>query len=342
MVPAKAIVNVSADVPLLSSVNACAVVCEPTGWLPKAMEAGVRLTAGATPVTDREATKGLPEALDATLTVPLAIPVADGEAVTLTMQLAPGPREAGQLFDWANGSAVVTPEMVAAVPPVFVTVIPDGAEVAPTITFPKLTVVGLRAMLAGGLPVPVNAAVFGDVLAFEATERFADNAPAVCGFKNAVIVQFAAAARVAGQLFDCENEVGFAPVILTAIPVRSMFPVFVRVNVWQVCEVKTCCDPHAALVGASVAIGAPPVPLRGTAWGDPAAFVSCETVATFAPAVIGQSLILTRQDCPGLRVLGWVHVPVPPNKNSAALAPRIWVAVFKVRGELPVLVIVKV
>ena len=58
-------------------------------WLPKATEAGARLTAGAMPAPVRLAICGLPLALSAIVIDPLRAPVAVGVNVTLMAQFAP-------------------------------------------------------------------------------------------------------------------------------------------------------------------------------------------------------------------------------------------------------------
>jgi len=99
LVPAiEAFETVRLLVPELVRVKFCWADVDPLAWLPKLMDAGARVTAGATPVTLRLATKGLPVALAATVKVPFRTPVATGVEVTLMTQLAPPAKEAGQLL----------------------------------------------------------------------------------------------------------------------------------------------------------------------------------------------------------------------------------------------------
>lgn len=95
---------------------------------------GVKLTAGATPFTDKLPTKGLPAAEAVTETVPFEVPVAIGEAVTLIEQFAPAPKDAGQLLDCPKLDEATMLDIVAALPPAFVRVITVGPEELPTTT----------------------------------------------------------------------------------------------------------------------------------------------------------------------------------------------------------------
>lgn len=156
----------------------------------------MRLAVGAVPVTERLATCGLPEALSTIVTAPFTVPVVEGVAVTPIRQFPPAANVAGQPFVRANGDAVVTELIVAAVPPLFTTVMLVEAVVVPTSTLLKLIVCGPSVIVAGVAPVPVSAASFGVAGSFEAMDRFAVCVPAATGLKNRVMVQLAEGAKV--------------------------------------------------------------------------------------------------------------------------------------------------
>src|SRR6266581_3490176 len=76
-------------------------------WLPNARAMRERLAAGEPPVESapvpvRVTVCGLPVALSFTLSVALLVPLADGENVTLMVQLAPWATELPQLLVWAK------------------------------------------------------------------------------------------------------------------------------------------------------------------------------------------------------------------------------------------------
>ena len=98
LVPTFVSAKVSGDVPVLVRVNDWTADAVPVAWLPKGIEVGEKMTAGAVPLTLSEARNGLPDALDATVSEPLVIPVTLGVAVTCTVQLPPDGSEAGQLL----------------------------------------------------------------------------------------------------------------------------------------------------------------------------------------------------------------------------------------------------
>ncbi len=94
---------VSVALPLLESVTVCAELVVPTDWLPKAIAAGLTLTAGPfTPVPERLTICGLPRALSATDSEATRARAAVGVKVMETVQLAPAFRLRPQVLFWAN------------------------------------------------------------------------------------------------------------------------------------------------------------------------------------------------------------------------------------------------
>ena len=76
-------------------------------------------------------------------------------------------------------------------------------------------------MLGGMTPVPERVEMLGLVGSEDATETDAALAPAEVGVNVTVMVQEAAAAMVAVQLFDCENWLELVPVMETETPVTE-------------------------------------------------------------------------------------------------------------------------
>src|SRR5437868_1608890 len=84
------------------------------------------------PVPLSDAVCGLPLAESVTVSVPVRAPDCEGAKVTLTLQLAPAPRLAGQLLVSAKSPFAEIPLMVSAEPPLLVTVIDFAPLVLPT------------------------------------------------------------------------------------------------------------------------------------------------------------------------------------------------------------------
>ena len=94
------VVIAKAAEPVFVSVTVCAALVVPTVWLAKVSEAGERLAVvvDAVPVPVRPAVCGLPEALSVTLKLPVRVPDAVGENVTLMAQFPPTAKEPPQLL----------------------------------------------------------------------------------------------------------------------------------------------------------------------------------------------------------------------------------------------------
>jgi hypothetical protein len=91
-------VMTSAALPEFVSETVCAGLIVLTICEAKVRLAGDKTTAGATPVPSRLTVCGLKAALSAIVTAADAVPVTVGTNVTLTVQLLPALRAAGQLF----------------------------------------------------------------------------------------------------------------------------------------------------------------------------------------------------------------------------------------------------
>jgi hypothetical protein len=92
---------VSVAPPVFVNVTVCAALVVPTVWLLNVSDAGVTIAvgvAGLAPVPVRLTICGLPEALSATLTLPVLVPAAVGVKVTLIVQFPPAANKLPQLF----------------------------------------------------------------------------------------------------------------------------------------------------------------------------------------------------------------------------------------------------
>ncbi len=135
--------------------------------------------------------------------------------------------------------------------PTFDSVINWDAVAVPTVSFPKLSVPGVRLMI---VPDPVNETVCGLPVALSLIVRVPFTTPLATGENVTEIVQDAPAARVPAHVWVCENpEVG---AMLESV--RDAVPVFVSVMTWAALLVPLSCVPKVRLVGDSVTAGAAP------------------------------------------------------------------------------------
>ena len=95
----------TALLPGLDTVTDCAELVEPTAVLPNQTLDGDADSALAPPlpVPDNATVSVLPGALDATVSVPLAAPLAVGVNLTLTVHEPPAAMELPQVLVWLNG-----------------------------------------------------------------------------------------------------------------------------------------------------------------------------------------------------------------------------------------------
>jgi hypothetical protein len=107
--------------------------------------------------------------------------------------------------------------------------LPLSAELEPTVTLPKLRVVGDTASVPAEVPVPESAILNGEFDAFETTEIDPVTAVALAGVNVAVNVMLCPAVRQIGNplnpLIENPDPLTFAAEIATVDP-----PVFVSVS----------------------------------------------------------------------------------------------------------------
>jgi hypothetical protein len=121
-------------------------------------------TTSCPPVPDKLTDCGLPEAESAMLRVAVRAPVTEGVNETTMVQLAPAAREVPQVSFCAKSLEFapvrVSPEMLTALPPVFVRVTVWGELVVSMGSPEKLRLVGESVTLGDELaPVPVRLTV---------------------------------------------------------------------------------------------------------------------------------------------------------------------------------------
>jgi hypothetical protein len=171
------------------------------------------------------------EAFEATVTVPLNVPADVGANFTVNVVLCPGVSVTGGVIpEMLNPvPAAVAAEIVALVPPVFVTV-SVWLEFCPTVMFVKVRLVGDAVRVAGATAVPVTGI---DKLGFEASDVTVTvpvNVPAEVGANFTANVVLCPGDRVTGVLIP--ETLNPVPVAVAAEIVVLVPPVFVTVSVW--------------------------------------------------------------------------------------------------------------
>jgi len=178
---------VTLDPPVLVTVSD-RVCLFPTTTLPKLRLLGFDASApAAVPVPDSGIVNVGFEALEVMVTSPLAAPAEVGANETLKLALCPEVSVTGAVIPVMLNPEPLTPtaEMVTLDPPVFVTV-SDRVCLLPTITLPKLRLVGFDPNAPADTPVPVSPIVN---VGFEPSEVIVTaplTLPAVCGAKETV------------------------------------------------------------------------------------------------------------------------------------------------------------
>jgi hypothetical protein len=143
---AKGDVKVTVPVVLLATVTGKPPDEDFTGSPPKAMEDGVTLTGGATPVPLSATVKSPQEMLPATVRVPPRAPAAVGVKVTWTVQLSPGCSVAEAqpvALKSSLSPAMEMAAMVSTILPELVTVTGCGVLLLPLVWVAKLKESGL-------------------------------------------------------------------------------------------------------------------------------------------------------------------------------------------------------
>jgi hypothetical protein len=199
----------------------------PTVTLPKLRLAGLGDSDPAdSPVPDRGMLKVGFDAFDVIVTVPLALPAAVGVYVTVKLVLAPAANVTGVVMPLSVNPLplIVAEEIVTDDPPVFV-IFSVRAWLLPTVTLPKLRLVGFGVNVPAATPVPVSGMVRVGFEAFEPIVTLPLASAAVVGVNVTLNVVLAPAARVTGVV----SPLRLNPVPLTATEeiVTDVPPVFV-------------------------------------------------------------------------------------------------------------------
>jgi hypothetical protein len=147
------------------------------------------------------------------------VPVEEGVKVTLIEQLAPAVRLVPQLLvdekSAAFAPAILSPDMVSALPPLLVKVTDCGALAVFTVWLAKLRLLADKVAVGGvAAPVPKSEMLWGLPAALSAIVSEADLLPEAVGLKVTLIAQLAPEATLVPQLLDCAKSTAFAPAML--------------------------------------------------------------------------------------------------------------------------------
>ena len=123
-----------------------------------------------------------------------------------------------------------------------------------------------------------------------------------------MIIQLPPTAILAVQVFVSEKSPALAPVIVMLVMVNEAVPVLLRVIAVPAVVVPRETVPKAADVGASVTMGAVPVPLKPAVCGLPEALSVMATEALRAPVAVGENVTLIEQLPPAATLVPQVLV----------------------------------
>jgi hypothetical protein len=107
--------------------------------------------------------------------------------------------------------------------------VPLSAELDPSVTLPKLRLLGETAKVPAAVPVPESAMLSGELEAFDTTDKLPPAAPALVGLNVAVKVTLWFAVRVIGKVNPLIEKT--APVTFACVMVTDDPPVLKRVTV---------------------------------------------------------------------------------------------------------------
>ena len=245
-------------------------------------------------------------------TLPVAVPAVVDAKTTLKLAVCPAAKVSGAVRPLAVKPLPETLicEMLTLELPELVRVTVCGALLLPTVTFPKLRLVGLAVRRKVEVtPVPLNAMVEGELGVSLTSERLPVTLPALAGAKAALKLVLCPALRDSGTV---------RPVMLKPFPegvacemVTLAVPELIRVMVWEL-RVPTATSPKLALGGTTESCGWSgwtPMPLRAIVVGEFRALLTSETLPVMLPVLAGAKTTLKLVFCPGVRVRGRLSPP---------------------------------
>src|SRR5580704_18778339 len=149
-------------------------------------------------------------------------------------------------------------------------------------------------------PVPLNATICGLPVALSAMSNVAARAPFACGVNSTLIVQLAPAANVPVGLHPelvfgsgTLKSSASAPLVVNPAKFTAAVLVFITVTLKGALVVVSACEPNAKLLGVTVTVAVPgvPVPVNVTVCGLPVP-VSVNVIAPVrVPVAVGLNVI---------------------------------------------------
>jgi hypothetical protein len=251
------------------------------------------------------------EALDVIVRLPLALPADDGVNETLKVALCPAVSVTGVVMPLKLNPEPLIPtdEIVTVVPPVLVTV-SDRDLLFPTVTVPKLRLVGFAPSVPGVTPVPDSGMVSVGFEALEVMVRLPLALPADDGVKETLNVALCPAVRVTGVVIPV--KLNPEPLIPTEEIVTLVPPVLVTVSDTDFLF-PTVTLPKLRLVGFAPSVpGVTPVPDSGMVRVGFEALDVIVRLPLALPADDGVNETLKVALCPAVSVTG-VVIPVKLN-----------------------------
>jgi len=290
-------------------------------------------TPAATPVPDNGTDKVGFVAFEVMVTLPLALPAATGAKVTLKVALCPAASVAGVEIPLKEKPVplVATFEIVTVDPPVLVTV-SDRTLLLPSVTVPKLKLVGLAPRAPAARPVPDSATERDGFEPLEVIVTLPVALPAVTGAKVTLKVALCPAVSMAGVEIPLTEKP--VPLVATFEIVRVEPPVLVTVSD-NTCLLPSITLPKSKLVGFDPS--APcvtPVPDNGRDKGEFGASDAMVTEPLALPAACGAKVTVNVAVCEALSASGVVMplslnpVPLTEACDMLTVAPVSLVSVM--------------
>jgi len=181
-------------------------------------------------------------------------------------------------------------------------------------------------------PVPLNATVCGLPVALSAMSNVAVRAPFACGVNSTLIVQLAPAAKVTAALHavpgvpaGSAKSPAFAPVIVSPLKFTAAVLGFVTVTLNGALVVVSACDPNVKLLGVTVTVAVPgvPVPVSVTVCGLPVA-LSVKVIAPVrVPAAVGLKEIWNAHGVASTAMLGHCASVAPAKSPEVTMLVKI-------------------
>jgi hypothetical protein len=305
----------------------------PTVTLPKLRLVGFDPSRpGAVPVPDKGIVSVGLDPFDASVTLPAKLAADAGVNVIVNDVLCPAVSVTGVVIPLSANPApvIVAEEIVTLAPPVLVT-ISDRDCLLPTVTLPKLRLVGFAPSAPGATPVPDKGIIRVGLDAFEVIVTLPETLPADAGVKVTVNVVLCPAVSVTGvviplranpaPLIVAEEIVTLEPPVLIIVPESDcLFPIVML--------------PKARLVGFDPKPpGEMPVPKSAIVREGFEAFDVSVTLPAKLAADAGVNVIVNDVLCPAVSVTG-VVIPLRVNpaplivaEEIVTLAPPVFVTV---------------